>query len=60
MQKKFEANQTKIKGGCQPNTKDAPQESWSDLTLKVEKSPIHTKTETYKLSEFDLTSLDAS
>ena len=38
MHKKFEVNQTKIKGGCQLDTKDAPQESWSDLTLKLEKS----------------------
>ena len=32
--KKFEVNRTKIKGGCQLYTKAAPQQSWSDLTLK--------------------------
>ena len=31
--KKFQVNRTKIKGGCQSDTKSAPQESWSDLTL---------------------------
>ena len=33
MHKKFEVNQTKIKGGCQSYTKAAPQQSYSDLTL---------------------------
>ena len=33
MDKKFEVNQTKIKGSCQLYTKAAPQQSWSDLTL---------------------------
>ena len=33
MHKKFEVNQTKIKGGCQSYTKAAPKESWNDLTL---------------------------
>ena len=33
MQKKFEVNQTNIKGGCQSYIKAAPQQSWSDLTL---------------------------
>ena len=33
MHKKFEVTQTKIKGGCQPYTKAAPQQSWRDLTL---------------------------
>ena len=33
MRKKFEANQTKIKGGCQSYTKAAPQQSYNDLTL---------------------------
>ena len=33
MLKKFQVNPTKIKGGCQSDTKAEPQESWSDLTL---------------------------
>ena len=37
MLKKFEINQTKIKGSCQSYTKAAPQKSWSDLTLARER-----------------------
>ena len=33
MHKKFEVNQTKIKGGYQSYTKAAPQQSENDLTL---------------------------
>ena len=33
MLKKFEVNQTKIKGGCQSCRKAATYDSWSDLTL---------------------------
>ena len=33
MHKKFEVNQTKIKGGCQSCRKAATHDSWSDLTL---------------------------
>ena len=33
MNEKFEVNLTKIKGGCQSYKKDAPQQSWSDITL---------------------------
>ena len=33
LHKKFEVNQTKIKGDCQSYTKAADRESWSDLTL---------------------------
>ena len=35
MQKKFEINQTKIKGGCQSGRKELAQNSKSDLPLVV-------------------------
>ena len=43
MGKKFEVNQTKIKGGCQWYTKAAPQQSWSDLTLADKNSDMTLK-----------------
>ena len=40
MHKKFEINQTKIKGGCQSGRKVVPHDSKSDLPLVcVKKSP---------------------
>ena len=35
MHKKFEINQTKIKGGCQSGRKVAPHDSKSDLPLSI-------------------------
>ena len=35
MHKKFEINQTKIKGSCQSGRKEVPQDSKSDLPLDV-------------------------
>ena len=35
MRKKFQVNRTKIKGGCQSETKPAQQHSCIDLTLEI-------------------------
>ena len=39
MQKQFEINRTKIKGGCQSGRKVVPHDSESDLPLVLGKSP---------------------
>ena len=54
MHKKFEINQTKIKGGCQSGRKVAPYESKSDLPLTVAKNKtLVTDFEWISLSDFD-------
>ena len=45
MHKKFEVNQTKIKGGYQSWRKAAHQHSWIDLTLAILLEHMHKKFE---------------